>query len=89
MEYKLLYRHMVHKCIVPERRHPLCLSYLLWSKGWKTVTPCERRPRNIMETAIIYIYIVVLHPLCEAAPWSATMHTKFVALYENGLQDLV
>lgn len=42
-----------------------------------------------METAIIYIYIVVLHPLCEAAPWSATMHTKFVALYENGLQDLV
>lgn len=40
-----------------------------------------------METAIIYIYIVVLHPLCEAAPWSATMHTKFVALYENGLQD--
>lgn len=42
-----------------------------------------------METAIIYIYTVVLHPLCEAAPWSATMHTKFVALYENGLQDLV
>lgn len=42
-----------------------------------------------METAIIYIYIVVLHPLCEAAPWNATMHTKFVALYENGLQDLV